>query len=317
MRGRSKNAGLAIQVLVALIAWGCTGATAAGDYVGRMNWDGYERTWLAHVPANLPQDVSPPLMLVLHGGGGTAQGMVTLTKGGLNRLADRDGFIVVYPQGYDKHWNDGRKGAWDRAHLKKIDDVGFISALIDRMIAEHRVDPRRVYLTGISNGGMMSYRLACSLSPKIAAIAPVASSMSVDMPRSCSATAPVSLLVISGVDDPLVPFDGGDVQVGWLKRGKVISVYDSIRYWLGNNGCSTKPAITNLPDVDPGDGTTVRLEDYGAGRNGSRVAAYIIDGGGHTWPGGRQYLWERIIGKTSRDIDANEVIWEFCKKISR
>lgn len=280
-------------------------------------WDGYKRTYLVHVPSNLKKGDSPALLIALHGGGGKAKGMITLTRGGLNSLADGEGFIVVYPQGYKKHWNDGRVGANDPANRKDIDDVGFISALIDRMIEEHGVDENRIYVTGISNGGMMSYRLACELSGRIAAIAPVATSMPINMPDACSPGDPMAVLIISGNYDPLIPFEGGEIQVGKLKRGRVISVPQCITYWVRHNGCSSAPEITMLPDIVANDGTRVRVEEYPGCQERGTVTAYIIEGGGHTWPGGLQYLGERTIGKTCRDIDANQVIWDFFKQHSR
>jgi len=120
-----------------------------------------------------------PLVIVLHGGGGTGEDQVKLTEGGLNTLADKEGFIVVYPDGFDKHWNDGRSGEETgyRTQEENIDDVGFISSLISYFIKELNIDPKRVYVTGMSNGAMMSYRLACELTEKIAAVAPVAGNM--------------------------------------------------------------------------------------------------------------------------------------------
>lgn len=307
------------SVLVAsgvLIALCLSAAGTVRDYEDSMKWDGYKRTYLVHVPASVDKTSSPALLIALHGGGGRGKGMLTLTKGGLNELADKDGFIVVYPDGYKRYWNDGRRGASDPAHNKNIDDVGFISALIDHFVKEHNVDPKRVYVAGISNGGMMAYRLACELSGKIAAIAVVATAMPLTMPQNCSPSNPVSVIAFSGTQDPLVPFEGGEIKVGLRTRGKVLSVYQSVKYWINRNGCAATADITKLPDFAPGDGTRVRIEAHTDGKEDSEVILYVIEGGGHTWPGGLQYLGERTIGKTCQDIDANELIWEFFKKHS-
>ena len=287
------------------------------NYDDSMKWDGYKRTYLVHVPVSLDKTSSPALLIALHGGGGRGKGMWTITKGGLNRMADEEEFIVVYPDGYKRHWNDGRKGVNDAAHKKNIDDVGFISALIDHFVKEHNVDPKRVYVTGISNGGMMAYRLACELSDRIAAIAVVATAMPLTMPQNCSPSHPVSVIAFSGTQDPLVPFEGGEVKVGLRKRGKVLSVYQSVKYWINRNGCAATADVTKLPDLAPGDGTRVRKEAHAGGKEGSEVILYVIQGGGHTWPGGLQYAGERTIGKTCQDIDANQLIWEFFKKHTR
>lgn len=244
--------------------------------------------------------------------------MVKLTLGGFDKLSDKKGFVAVYPDGIGKNWNDGRKGEETgyRAHKESIDDVGFISALIDALIKKLNIDPRRVYVTGISNGAIMSYRLACELTEKIAAVAPVAGSIPQNLYPSCSPSRPISVLAINNVNDPLVPFAGGDITgpFGFKKLGKVLSTPETIRFWVNHDKCSSSPVVTYEPDKDPKDGTRVRKEVYRNGKDGTEVVLYAIEGGGHTWPGGWQYLPERTIGKTSRDIDANEVIWDFFEK---
>jgi len=281
---------------------------------GSIIFAGLERTYRIYVPASNDKANPVPLLIVLHGGGGTGEGMVKLTQGGFNKLSDKEGFIVVYPDGIEKHWNDGRENVAYRAYREKIDDVGFISALIDHLARQYNIDIRRVYVTGISNGAMMSFRLACELSEKITAIAPVAGSMSENMPSQCSPLRSISVLIISDTADPLVPWGGGEIRFGLRKFGRVLAVAETVKFWSTHNQCSSPPNITWEPDRDPKDGTRVRREAYNQCRENSEVALYVIEGGGHTWPGGLQYLPEWMIGKTSRDIDANEVIWDFLRK---
>jgi len=292
-----------------------------GDDTGSMIAAGLQRTYRVHVPLSHDKTKPVPLVVALHGGGGTAEGMVKLTLDGFNKLSDQEGFVVVYPDGIGKNWNDGRSEEETkyRAHKEKVDDTGFISALIDYFIKVYDINPKSVYVTGISNGAIMSYRLACELSDKIAAIAPVDGNMSQNFLPKCSPSKPISVLVINNVKDPLVPWNGGDITgpFGLKKLGKVLSVSQTIEYWVKHNECSPSPSITEEPDKDPEDGTRVRREEYSGGKDGTEVILYAIEGGGHTWPGGYQYLPARIIGKTSKDIDANEVIWNFFKKHSR
>lgn len=308
---------LFLIVLIVNDGWGIgVRDTWAGDNTGSITCDGTVRTYLVHVPSQNDKKNPIPLLFVLHGGGGTGKGMVQLTLGGFNILAEKEGFIVVYPDGVEKHWNDGR--GLRRYHLQRehIDDVGFISALIDHLEQELNIDKRRIYITGISNGGMMSYRLACELTDRIAAISPVASSMGENISLNCSPSKPISVLMINGVEDPLVPWKGGEIKVGPLQFGKVLSVSSTVRFWVNHNQCSSFPIISWEPDKDPHDGTRVRREVYGQGREGTEVTLYAIEGGGHTWPNGYQYLGEWMIGRTGRDIDANEVIWNFVKRYS-
>ncbi len=278
----------------------------------RMMHDGRERTCLIHVPEG-KFNGSLPLVLVLHGGGGTAAGMIKLTRNRFNELADTRGFFAAYPQGIRKHWNDFRDDPIDYAHREKIDDSGFISALIDRLAAEYPVDTGRVFATGISNGGFMSYRLGCELSLKIRGIAAVAATLPAGAGEKCKPAKPVSVLIINGTDDPLVPFNGGYVTVLGTRRGKILSTGDTISFWTAADGCTSSPAIRELPDRDPDDGTRVKELSYGPCGRDVRVVLYRVEGGGHTWPGGKPYLPRRFIGNTSNDFSACDVIWEFFR----
>jgi polyhydroxybutyrate depolymerase len=282
------------------------------DYSSSILNGGLQRTYTVHIGGSYNETRPTPLLIVLHGGGGTGQGMNKLTS--FNAIADRENFIVVYPDGYEKHWNDGRGVRQYRAQVQNVDDVGFISALIDHLSDGLNINAKRVYVTGISNGAMMSHRLGCELSQKIAAIAPVAGNIPVNMASLWTLSRPVSVLIINGTEDPLVPWEGGNVHLGRLELGQVLSVEDTVKFWLTNDKCSSPPIISQLPDKDPADGTRVRAETYGGCQDGAEVVLYAVEGGGHTWPGGLQYSSELIIGRTSRDFNASEVIWQFFKE---
>jgi polyhydroxybutyrate depolymerase len=296
-------------------------AHAGTDQKASIKHDGLDRTFHIHIPPTYDVSVQLPLVIALHGRGGNGESMVLITRRGFDKLADQDGFLVAYPDGIELNWNDGRmdEEANDRAHRENIDDVGFISALIDYLIKDYNIDPKRVYITGISNGAIMSYRLACELSHKITAIAPVDGNIPVMLLNECSPSLPVSVLAINNVNDPLVPFEGGEIHSGFgkLKLGKVLSANESIGFWVNLNQCTTTPVITEEPDRNPKDGTRITRTEYINGNDGTGVILYIVNGGGHTWPGGFQYLPAWIIGKTSKDIDANQVIWSFFRKHSR
>jgi polyhydroxybutyrate depolymerase len=283
--------------------------------------DNLKRTYNLYIPTSCTKSGLYPLVIVLHGGGGNGKGMVRLTQGGFNYLADTDGFIVVYPDGIDKGWNDGRKDGEfnDGAHRENVDDVGFISALIDKLVCDHNADPSRIYVTGISNGAMMSFRLACELTRKIAAVAPVAGSIPATMEPDCSPSGHLSVLIINGTDDPLVPYGGGEVGGKYqrIHRGKVLSVDESVKFWVDHDHCSAIPAVTKAPDRDPYDRTRTTISRYANNTDGTEVVLYSIMGGGHTWPGGWQYLPSWLVGKTCHDFDADEVIWEFFEKHTR
>ncbi len=281
-----------------------------------MAWDGLKRTYVLYRPATLDPKLRHPLLLCLHGGTGTGSGMQKLTFDRFNELADRDGWLVAYPDGIGKNWNDGRK-IDDEAHGKDLDDVGFLSALIDLMVQKEGVDPKRVYVTGISNGAMMTCRLVCELSDKIAAGAPVAGSMPKNLPAVCSPKFPVSMLFINGDKDPLVPFEGGFVHFFRRKRGEIIAPARAAADWAALDGCKGAPVTTALPVLDPKDPTRVDRIAYPPSANGSEVLFFVVHGGGHTWPGGLRYAGEWMVGKVSRQLDASDLIWDFFKRHSR
>lgn len=271
--------------------------------------DGRERVYWLYVPPDRDPAQPAPLVLVLHGGGGTGDGMEKLTRSGFHDLADRDGFIVAYPQGVDNHWNDGRP-LEDTAAQENIDDVGFIAALIDHLAAEYNLDRTRVYATGISNGGLMSFRLACDLTDQIAAVAPVTANFSTALAARCAPSRPIAVLILNGTEDPLVRWEGGAITVLHSTRGTVLSVDETVAQWVALDGCPAAPTITRLPDT-VSDGTSVRRERYAPCAGDTVVELITVEGGGHTWPNGYQYLPTWMVGRTSEEIDGAAVIWAF------
>ncbi|MBZ0165617.1 MAG: esterase, partial [Candidatus Omnitrophica bacterium] len=229
--------------------------------------------------------------------------------------------IVVFPEGDGRRWNDGRvethRTLFDKP-IARADDVGFLSLLIDTLTDKYPVDRGRVFSTGISNGGFMSFRLAMDLSHKIKAIAPVTAQISLAIAHK-KPLSPVSLMLINGTEDPLVPYKGGHVRLGprAKSRGEILSTEESIARFVEVNGCRGRPRVQDLPDVDRRDGTTVTKTRYDVCRDGTEVVLLTVHGGGHTWPGGVQYLPERRIGRVSRDINATQMIADFFLGLPR
>ncbi len=262
---------------------------------------GADRSYLLYVPASYRPSHPASLVLVFHGAGARPRGMARHT--GFTALAEREGFIVVYPAGIDRRWNDGR--GYGVPH----DDVGFVRVLLDTLVKQLSIDPRKIYATGISNGAMFSYRLACELPGVFAAIAPVAGAMPDTLVSSCAHGSPVSLAAFQGTADPLVPYDGGGVA---RRRGRVLSAARSAELWAGYAGCTGAPAVESEPDRAPSDGMRVRRTSYANCREGREVELYTIEGGGHTWPGGPAS--GRRVGRVTRDIDATTTIWSFFSR---
>lgn len=274
-----------------------------------MSVDNLDRSFLVYKPRGYNNAGSLPLIFVNHGGQSTAQGMMQVAD--FRALADKDKFIVIYPQGFQNTWNDGRPTTVNQLG---VDDVNFFREMCTYAVANLAVDNSKIYVTGLSNGGFMASRLGCELSDRIAAIAVVGATFEQGIYTNCSPSKSMPTIIIQGSLDPFVPFNGGIVLPG--AGGNAVSHTLAITKWVNINNCQTTPITTNLPDVS-NDGTTVTQSKYLGGTNGSEVVGYVVNNGGHTWPQGLQYATEAIIGKTSQDINANEVIWTFFKKFKR
>jgi polyhydroxybutyrate depolymerase len=273
-----------------------------------MEHTGLERIYRLIVPASYDSAAPMPLILALHGGGGDGGQMCALV-GGVQELAEEHGFLVVCPDAIENHWNDGRGNERYRSQAEDIDDVGFLLALIERLRQDFNIDPTRIYVTGASNGGMMTQRMACEASETFAAAAVLIASQPVNL--HCEPRRPISILFMNGTDDPLMPYQGGQVHFFRQQLGEVLSTEQTVAMWAFANGCDPASETTLLPDLDPEDGTRIQLDAYAGCTLGVRVMLYTVQGGGHTWPGGSQYLPQFVIGRVSHDLRAGQEIWGF------
>lgn len=294
---------------------GASAPLPAGDSRQSMSFEGRERTWIVHVPngfARVGSDpLAMPLLVVLHGGGGNAAQMPKFT--GFSEISDRNGFVVAYPDGVGHNWNDGRDSDFSQAHALQVNDVGFVSALIDQTSKQISIDSSRIYATGISNGAMMSLRLACDLGNRIAAIGAVAGSGPEDFMERCKPSRAVSILMINGTTDPLVPYEGGPVASQTGERGSVWPVRRTVSFWVAANRCVNELTPEALVDLDAGDGSAIERRIWSGCSASTSVELLTVVGGGHTYPGRIQYLPEIVIGPTNRDIDASAYIWDFLR----
>jgi polyhydroxybutyrate depolymerase len=257
-------------------------------YVG-----GLQRQYILYVPASYHPGTPAPLVLNFHGY--TSNAYEQMFYGDFRPIADTAGFIVVHPMGTidivgNTHWNVG----WG---LSQVDDVGFTNALIDSLSASYNINPERIYSTGMSNGGFMSYTLACELSDRIAAIASVTGDLNVNQLTTCNPQHPMPVMEIHGTADPTVAYDGNILFA---------PIPTTLNFWANFNSCETPPTITSIPDVDTADGCTAEHQLYPNGNNGVVVEHYKIINGVHAWPG------SAFGGAgTNQDIDASKEIWRF------
>lgn len=280
----------------------------AADTTEQLQAAGQARSYALHVPDGAPPPGGFPLVLAFHGGGMQGAGMRRLT--GLDAVADARRFIVAYPDGIDKHWNDGR------GTIKNPqDDVGFVATLIDDVAAHQIVDRKRVFATGISNGALFAERLGCDLAGRIAAIAPVAGTLPADIAPACKPAQPVAVLQIDGTADPIMPFGGGPVADfgGRGEGGQVLSVARTVDFWARQDGCGMPDAPQPLAPRAPLDRTRILRTAYAR----CNVQLLTVEGGGHAWPGGAQYAPRLVIGAASRQIDASQAIADFFLAVPR
>lgn len=273
--------------------------TAQENISGSFTHNGILRDYIAYLPASYTGNTAVPLVLNLHGYSSTNGQQQLYTN--FNAVADTANFIIVYPNGT---YDNGNQRFWNAWGLAQPDDVGFLSTLIDTLAGRYNIDLNRVYSTGMSNGGIMSYTLACSLSNRITAVASVTGSMVTSILNNCEPWRPVPVMEIHGTADATVPYTGGG-GLGFVNIDSLMA------HWVEFNNCNPTPAFTNVPDIDAADGCTAEHYVWSGGNLGSSVELYKIIGGGHTWP-------DAVIdiGVTNHDFNANQEIWRFFRKYS-
>jgi para-nitrobenzyl esterase len=298
-----------------------TKALPPGDHSLRLQVGGRERHYLVHVPPGYNGQTPVPVVMMLHGGGGTSEAAAIETQ--WSAKADQAAFLVVFPDALPPDpakrssfgrnpqlWNDGSERFY--AGQNEVDDVGFLSAVLDDLSVRFAVDAQRLFVTGFSNGASMAFRFGAEASTRVAAIAPVAGACWLDplvLPR------PLPMLYITGTADPLNPLAGGVPRLASGRSDKVRGkpkppVHDSILKWARAAGCPEAPASTSAAGG-------IHTETYGPGRDGAEVVCLSVDDLGHTWAGGKSLLPESMVGKRSDKIRATDVIWDFFVKHPR
>jgi len=308
------------MLFLLLLALGSESASALassltpGDHVVTLKHGGRERSAIVHVPRRAAERQFLPVVLNFHGGGGYGGNQKEYSR--LDALAERENFIAVYPNGTGRlsgrllTWNAGTCCAY--SVVNKIDDVGFVRALIDRLADEFPIDRRRIYATGMSNGGMMAHRLAAEASDVIAAVAPVAGGLALPTIQSGRA---VPVLHIHSVDDPRALYSGGLGPPFPLTQSQVFhpNIDEMIKRWANHNGCAPEPMVADRRTARGHSATQYIFPDC---RDGAAVALWKLTGAGHVWPGGKQKVLERILGPSTEVIDANREMWEFFKRFA-
>jgi polyhydroxybutyrate depolymerase len=291
---------VALCVALAGIGGGTSAsARAAGDAGGQLTFGDMQRTYLVHAPAGL--DHPAGLVINLHGAGSTGAEQAAISH--YDTVADQLGLVVVYPDGIDHSWADGRGAS--KPDRQGVDDVGFLSALADRLVHDFGIAPGRVFATGMSAGAFMTNRLACDRADLVAAIAPVSGTLGVGV--GCAPSRPVAVLQTHGTADPVVPYDGGTMT----GRGGVSDILPATGMsarWRDADGCPP-PVQDTLPGT--GDGTSVRRLTAAPCAAGTAVVLLSVDGGGHTWPRGNFALPADAVGLATGATDISLASGQF------
>lgn len=300
---------IAILLATAVSARAGDAKLAPDIQTGQLTHDGMERAYLLYVPEGAPRPM--PLVMVLHGGGGRVEMM---RQTGFEPLAAKGGFAVVYPKGFGG-WADGRNTAFIRGRVNDADDSGFLRALLEKVVADGVADPNKLFVTGASNGGMMTMRMVCEHADVLAGAASVIGLMPQDLAPSCEPVRPVPLLIILGTHDTLVPFRGGAVGRGGSEdRGVVLSTGQTMDFWRQAFACAEGAVMQALPDIDPEDGMDSVQSDWSGCAEGVPLKMIAIKGGGHRWPGTRLERPGRrgaLTGLATQDFSGTEVILDF------
>lgn len=306
-----------------LIVLGATNARplassfAPGDYPVSLQHGGRERSAIVHVPRRASERPDLPVVVNFHGGGGHGANQQEYSL--LDALAESENFVTVYPNGTGRlsgrllTWNAGTCCAY--SVINKIDDVGFVRALIEKIAEKFPVDRRRIYATGMSNGGMMAHRLAAEASDIVAAVAPVAGGMVLPTIKSARA---VPVLQIHSVDDPRALYSGGLGPPFPLTKNQVFhpNIDKMIKHWAKHNGCAAEPMAADWRVDRTPRGHSATQYVFPDCRDGAAVVLWKLTGAGHVWPGGKQKVLERILGPSTAIIDANREMWEFFKRFA-
>lgn len=280
----------------------------AGGETVTITVDGLSRDFIVAAP---PSGRASSAIIAFHGGNGSAAGM--FESNSIGRLAPENGFVAAFPDAYGRNWNDGRAATADEP-----DDVAFTRALVEALNQRFGVDRSRVFATGISNGAMMTYKLACDAPGLVRAIAPVAGNLPEAQMARCAPSQATPVMMFSGTDDPLMPFDGGVIgedsnalvrSIANSGNDQIASAPETAAFWARVNGCD---GVSETPLADAAnDGTRVVRLSY-ACPSGGQMTLYRIEGGGHTWPGSSTPP-PRISGTTSQDIDATRTMIGFFR----
>jgi len=296
-------------ILLALL-WPAFAAMAESTRTQVVKVGGLTRTYRLHVPDALRKNRDLPLVIAFHGSGVDGAAMEKFSK--FSELADREGFIVAYPDAIGHEWNDGREARKIRSQASHVDDVAFVEAMIIQISSLRRIDPKRIYAAGFSNGGIFAHYLGSKLAGRLAAIAPVSGGLAEPVLRDFKPAAPLSVCMIHGAADKAVPYDGGAVDNH--DNGRVIGATQSGNLWTQQaNNVFAAPTTSLLSDTTSQGHRRVKFTRWSAPKQKTEVVLYTIEDGGHGWPNDPQAASMLRFWRSTHTFDTTKAIWDFFK----
>ena len=282
-----------------------TGLTyGGGSFSQQINVNGFPRNYVVYVPPTAVPETPAPILFVYHGNQQTPENI--RAQSALNEVAGSAGYVVVYPLGYELRWK-----AVDELEPRALSDIDFTLEMIERIADDIVIDRSRIYATGFSNGGQFVHRLGCELSATFAAIAPVGSTFTIAVRDRCSQAEPMPVAIFLGDQDDQFPWEGSTVG-----SDGTVAALANLEYWADAAGCGGPATVTDLPDLDPSDGTTVSLYEYTGCQDGAEVLMYRVRAGGHTWPGS-SFGGGAVAGRQTNDISASDEMLTLFEAHSR
>jgi len=306
-----------IMLAIVMIVGSCTSPPPEippGPKQVQIAHDNHIRNVTYHIPKKLKRR-KRSLIICLHPADETPESFARITRRSFHRLSEQNNFILSYPEALNKNWNDAREDSISLSHYDDVDDVGFIEKVVEFAIDSFRVDPKQIFAVGLSEGGLMTYRLACEIPRKFKGFGTVAASMSLDQLVECRADTSISLIAINGTRDPVLPYQGGQIMIDEQAQGSVLPVEDAIDFWVKECGCNEKFVLKDMANRDTFDETRSEKLTFEDCKDDRSIVLLRVNNGGHTWPGGRQYEGQKNIGKTAKDFDASFEIWKFFKNL--
>ncbi|WP_242935282.1 alpha/beta hydrolase family esterase [Leptospira kobayashii] len=280
--------------------------------------NGIERSFRYLLPGEYKKN-SLPLIFVLHGGGGSSEAMIYLTR--LSEKVDQDRFIVVYPEGFANRWNDGRGIKHSITDQKNTEDVLFFRDMVTYFKKNYQIDESRIHVVGLSNGGFMAQRLACEAPDIFASSFSVAATTSKFLSQNCTLNGPLSIGFIFGKKDDIIPYNGGTIYIpknpsndkDRIGAGESISFQDSLKFWSEKLQCTSENK-RYIQGLKPKINKDIIRYDYESANSSLKLRAFLLENGGHIWPHGFFYHNDKKYGYLSEDLDASSAVLDFFKE---